>query len=99
MKQIIVLFGFVVLVSFTSCGRIGVNFDPDIHMSDYEMDSIVGEDGVYISCQEPEFNEYACMHKSKWIELKALLTRIRLSKKDSKMLIEKTQKIDKAYKI
>ena len=99
MKQIIILFGFIVLVSLTqSCGQVGVNFNPDAAMATYEDIGIVHEDGRFISCMAPEFNDYACMNVEKWKELKELLTRIRLDRKTRAIVSEKVKQIDKAFK-
>jgi hypothetical protein len=62
---------------FLSC-RGGVSFNPDFYVGDHTSQTIVSERGEGIPTADPRFDEYACMHKEKIKELKALLIRLKV---------------------
>ena len=57
-------------------------WNPDFAIADYENQRIVKEDGTAIYADEIEFNQYACLNKSKIIELNSILRRARIYKQE-----------------
>ena len=72
----------------SSCTSQGIKWNPDFHKADATSQSLVPEAGEPVYCYEEKFNEYACLHKDKIMELANILTRARLPKQD-KIQIEK----------
>lgn len=64
------------MMSFViSCASNPIKFNPDIHIGNHHLRSIVSERGDNIRSHSPDFSKYGCMHVDKWKELKALLIR------------------------
>lgn len=71
-------------LSVSSCYR--PNFDPDFYVGDYESEQIINEDGKIISCNEPELNEFGCMHVDKIKELRRLLDRCQIGSNNKRKI-------------
>lgn len=48
-----------ILFTLTSCGT----FDPNFFVGDYKNSQIISMSGQTVSCSDPNFNEYACIHQ------------------------------------
>ncbi len=68
----------------------GIVFNPDWHVGDSALMAIVPESGPIVHADEPYFNEFACMHKSKVSELKEILLKARMPRNDKLMLLRKS---------
>ena len=64
----------------------GATFNPDWHVGDYLGEQLVSATGHTVPADTPEFNDYACMHTNKVIQLKNLFKRynIKLERKGRK---------------
>jgi hypothetical protein len=72
LKILLTLLALLTILSASSCGR-RIKFNPDAHRANHNIEAIVNERQEVIYCYEPYFSEFACMHKTKWIELRELL--------------------------
>ena len=77
-------------LSVSRCAR--ARFDPDAYRASSRLEAIVNENGVEVMCHEPKFDEFACMHKTKWEELRRLIQGLKLSKKAKADLLNKILK-------
>lgn len=79
----------IVFLIASSCST-GITFNPDWYVADHFSGAIVSERGEYVYSYDEKYDEYACMHKSKIEELRILLLKARIPKKEkeaySKML-------------
>jgi hypothetical protein len=71
---------YSLLLLLVGCGSKGVRFDPDFYVGDHRVQGIVSERGDVVPAAVPLFDEFACMHKTKIRELKALLIRLKVPK-------------------
>lgn len=77
------------LLLLYGCGSDSIKFDPIFHRGDYINGQIVPREPYpIVSCYEPKFAEYSCMHIDKIKELKEILIRARLPKKYKKKVIQ-----------
>lgn len=73
----------------SSCTQ-GINFDPQWHIGDSKYGQIVPREPLNIvSCFDPEFDHYACMHEEKIKELREILIRARLPVEQEALLLSK----------
>lgn len=79
-------------LSASNCSR-RVRFDPDAYRASSSLEAIVNENEVTVYCYEPKFDNFACMHEDKWIELRRLLQDARIPEKIKKQLLLKIDKI------
>jgi hypothetical protein len=71
------------MLAFANCVSTGVKFDPNYHVGDSANGQIVPREPFpIISCYDERFDEYACMHKDKVKELKELLAKAKLPRRD-----------------
>lgn len=82
--------GISLLIFAIGCTT-GIKFNPDWHVGDYEQMRIVPEKGEPILCEDPRFNNYACMHVDKIKELKEILLKARMPKSTKRMIIKKLE--------
>lgn len=71
---------------FILIGCTGIKFNPDIYVGDYQNEGITSEKGITVYANEQRFNEYGCMHKSKWKELREILRRARLPRRTKRLI-------------
>lgn len=77
------------IILLSSCSQ-GINFDPQWHIGDSKYAQIVPREPLNIvSCSDPEFDHYACMHEDKVKELRELLIRARLPSDQEALLLSK----------
>ena len=82
-----------ILLFFASCSQ-GINFDPQWHMGDSRYAQIVPREPLdIVSCYDPEFDRYACMHEDKVKELRELLIRARLPADQEAILLGKLPEV------
>jgi len=79
------------ILSASSCNR-RIKFDPDAYRANHYEQAIINEDQVVVQCYEEKFSEFACMHKTKWEELRKL---IQQSPIDAKLKHDIIKRIDK----
>jgi hypothetical protein len=56
----------------------GLTFNPDAWRANHHLQALISEREDVIYSDEPEFSDFACMHKDKWLELYELLRRNKL---------------------
>jgi len=81
------------ILSVSRCSR--VRFDPDAYRASSSLEAIVNENGLEVMCHEPKFDEFACMHKTKWEELRRLIQGSKLNKKAKAHLLNTILKFHK----
>lgn len=55
--------------------------------------SIINEDGIEVFSNEPRFDDFACMDKNKWRELREILQDARIPKDVKNNLLNKIDKV------
>jgi hypothetical protein len=69
----------LIALTLTSCRSKGIKFDPIWHVGDHMSGQIVPREPYpIVSCFEPSFDQYACMHQDKVKELLTILHKARL---------------------
>jgi hypothetical protein len=71
-----------------SCVPQRPKFDPDAYRANHYLEAIVNEKEDVVYADEPLFSEFACMHRSKWEELRKFVQLLRLPP-DQKSIILK----------
>lgn len=71
----------------------GITFNPDFHIGDYERGGITGEDGVTIYADDPQFNQWACLHVTKVEELKTILQKAKIPKRKRHLFLKQLELI------
>ena len=83
----------VLMIFLSSSCRSGIKFDPQSYVGDYGTESIINRHGKRVMANEVFFNEFACMHKDKWMELRAILKRAKLPRRTKRILEHKLEGI------
>lgn len=78
---------FVFVLGASSCTT-GITFNPDFHVGDPVQMAIVPEEGPIVRCEEERFSQFACMHREKVKELKEILQKARIPKKEKLRLLK-----------
>jgi len=73
----------LMMLLVTSC-QTGISWRPDFFVGDYETETIVNEDGITVYSNEILFNEYGCLHKDQIKELREILRKAKIPKKNDK---------------
>lgn len=78
-----VMFLATVTLTLSGCGGGGtpISFNPDFHrgVHDAQPDPVIqGEGNRIVSTRQPAFDEYACMHKTKVVQLLDILSRAQI---------------------
>lgn len=68
----------LLFILLAGCRTGRVSFNPDFYVGDHATGSIVSERGDTVSADDPAFDEFACMHKTKIKELSTLLIRLKI---------------------
>ncbi len=77
-----------------SCGHYeGINFDPDFYVANSLDGTITNERGESVSCYNPSFDNFACMTKSKVVELMQILMTAEIPTDKKELIIEKVRKL------
>ena len=76
----------LMILSVARCQRI--RFDPDAYKANHYEQAIINEHGHVIECFEEKFSDFACMHKTKWEELRILLQNSDIPEADKKRLLQ-----------
>lgn len=82
------LLGILTILSASSCGNNRPKFDPDAYRANHKIEAIVNERAQVVYAYEKEFSEYACMHKSKWTELRQFVQLLRIPQGQKDLLIK-----------
>jgi hypothetical protein len=82
-------------LSASSCGTGRPKFNPDAHRANHYIEAIVNEEEKVVYCYEEKFSEFACMHKSKWVELRQFVHMLKLPTAQKRIILES---IDHAFK-
>ena len=88
-----VLTMLVLLMILSACNSQRVKFNPDAYKANSELEAIVSERNVEIQCRDEKFNEYACMHRTKWEELRTILQSARIPKELKTQLLKQIDNI------
>jgi len=94
MKLFFLLFCCSFLLLSASCDR-QIEFDARWMVGDYQEEQIIDEYGFVISCTEPDFDQYACLHENDLNELIDILSRARLPKKNKQRALKFLRKATK----
>jgi len=75
-----------------------VNFNPDFYKASSYDFAIVNGENIHVKCDEPKFDEFACLHKDKIKELAEIIKRARLPKNQEPFRIKLLEEINRATK-
>jgi hypothetical protein len=81
------------LLFMASCGNYRIDWRPDFYIADYQTSSIVNENGIRVYADSPQFNDFACLGRSKVIELMQLLMQTDLPREDKERILREVQKV------
>lgn len=84
-----------VLTTLSGCETGRIKFDPDAYRASSRLEAIVNEEQKRVQCDEPKFDEFACMHNDKWKELRKILQEARIPKKLKLRLLRKIDSLIK----
>lgn len=82
MIELIKRFNKLIPLLFILGCQTGIRFDPNFHIGDYEIMAIKDRNNNIVYSDQEEFNQYACMHETKVMELKEILRKARMPRKN-----------------
>lgn len=85
-------------IFFASSCQTGIKFNPDFHKATSAEQAIVDERGNRIYSDEPEFDNFACMHKEKIKELAEILKKARIPKEEKEIILKKINNLRKKFR-
>lgn len=88
----LLLLATLTTLSASNCSR-RITFDPDAYRANSNLEAIINEDEVTVFCHEPKFDDFACMHKDKWAELRTLLQNAKIPTELKGKLLLKIDKV------
>lgn len=66
----------------SSCGTRGITWDPNFYKTNSVKEAIIDRNNIHVYCNEPKFDDYACLSKEKIKELKEILIKARIPKEE-----------------
>jgi hypothetical protein len=94
-KKLPTLLLILTTLSAVSCGSDRPKFDPDAYRANHRLEAIVNERAQVVYADEALFSEFACMHKTKWEELRKYVQLLRIEPQQKLLLLKN---IDHAIK-
>jgi hypothetical protein len=89
LKKLPLLLGLLTTLSASKCGTSArPKFDPDAYRANHTLEAIVNEDEVIVYADDEKFSEFACMHKSKWVELRKFVQLLRIDPEQKNLILQ-----------
>lgn len=81
----------------SSCTQ-SIKWDPNFYKASSINESIQDRNENVVMCSEQRFDNFACLHKDKILELAEILERARLPKEDKKQMLKILNGVLKTFK-